>query len=211
MAVRKVAGYGDVAKANVFQLLFDTNDLSGSPRWEAYDNSESFPVRTEPGTVIASSLLIIGNDSNSNLSGICLFATTNGVPGVKPGGATAGSANPNRLKGTVSYVTDPTEPNAGDAILYNMIIEIHNSFEPSDDTEFVLQCRYAYTGSPPDLYWKFNNETEGGDEETPDWDGMTPGTDGVRHGDSGSAAPEYYANIPVSSTEDTDAAWVVIE
>lgn len=201
----QVIGYGNIDAANVFQLTFD-EALSSDPIWEAYDNASVFPLVDSYGSTVAGKLFI-GTTGNSNKPMIALVATTGGSPGASwlPASATAGSANPNRLKGTTNYVTDTDYVAAApSSITWNMCVEIPYDMEPSDDMEHLLQCKYTYTGDAPGLVWAYNTGTEG----TPVWTTMTPGTDGIRHCASGASAPNYYANIPYSSVEVTTEAHI---
>jgi hypothetical protein len=133
-----------------------------------------------------------------------LAATTSAAPGAnwKPASATAGSANPNRLKGTTNYVTDPTTPTAGQAILFNLGAEIpYDAAVPSSSSmAHMIQCRYTYTGAAPTLTWAFNEGTEG----TPSWTTITPGTHGIRYCNSSTswAAGPYKLTLPASSVVD---------
>lgn len=200
----QVTGYGNIAKANVFKLSFSEN-LSSDPVWEAYDNGQAFPLVDASGSTTAGKLFI-GTTGNSNKPMIGLVATTGGAPSSSwlPASATAGSANPNRLYGTTSYVTDSDYDTSSDYITWNMCVEIPYDMEPSDDMDHLLQCKYTYTGSAPSLTWAYNTGTEG----APIWTTMTPDTDGIRHCAAGASAPNYYANIPYSGVEVTTVGWV---
>lgn len=200
----KAEGYGNLDKQNVFKLTF-SEDLSAAPIWEAYDNSETFPAVDSYGSTTAGKLFV-GTTVNGDIAMICLVATTSASPGADwiPAGATGGSANPNRLEGTTSYVTDPTTPSSGEAILWNMVVELPSDLEPSDDMEHLLQVKYSYIGSTPALSWFYNDNTEG----APNWVGITRVTHGIRHSASGASGPNYYANIPFAGVEETVEGWI---
>lgn len=202
----KATGYGNNSTArNVFGVLF-SQALSSLIKYEAYDNDQTFPavdtVTTTNNTVLA------GTAGNSNKSMVCLVDTTNAAPvsAWKPASATAGEANPNRLKGTTSYVEqDGSVLGSGGRATYNMVIEIPSDTQTSDSMGFDLLVRYTYTGTAPTVTFQFNEGTEG----TPSWTSLTIGTHGVKHCRSGSSAPSnLYANIPLSGTEDTAEGWV---
>jgi hypothetical protein len=133
-----------------------------------------------------------------------LAATTSAAPGAnwKPASASAGSANPNRLKGSTNYVTDPTTPGAGGAILFNIGLEVpyDASVPSSSSAAHMIQVRYTYTGSAPSLTWAFNEGSEG----TPSWTTITPGTHGLRYCNSSTswAAGPYKLTLPASGTVD---------
>ncbi|MFA5376509.1 MAG: hypothetical protein WC455_12255 [Dehalococcoidia bacterium] len=208
MAVGKATGYGNNSTArNVFKCTFN-HALSSAVKYEAYDNDETFP--TLDTVVTTANDILAGTAGNSTTSMVCLVDTTNAAPDSdwKPASATAGTANPNRLKGTTSYVTQAGAVRGdNEAITWNMVIEI-----PSDATTamafgFDLLLRYTYTGTAPTLTWAYNTGTEG----SANWVTMTPGTDGMLHcrtGSGGTGDGHYYANIPAADTEDTVECWI---
>lgn len=203
----KATGYGNNSTAtNVFRITFSTA-LSGAPKYEAYDGG-TYPAVGSAVTV--ANKVLAGTAGNSNKSMVCLV-DTNSAPSSawKPASATGGSANPNRLKGTTSYVTAGNTPGAGGVVKFNMVIEVPSDATPTPTTDwaFDLLVRYTYTGSAPTLTWAFNEGTEG----APTWTTLTPGTHGIRHTRAGiSGGGPYLANIPASSTEDTAEGWVAV-
>jgi len=200
-----VTGYSIISQVNVFRLTF-SEALSAQPRWEAYDNAQSFPLRDEPGSTVAKKIFI-GTTANGSRPMLMLAAQTSGAQTAWPPNPLSGPDHyVNRLKGTDYYVTDPTTPTAGGSILFNMTAEIPNDLEPSDNSEMnhVLQCRYFYTTATPTLTWSYNE----GSEATPTWISMLPGTNGIRHCSTGAVATEYYAEIPYTGVQNTNVGWV---
>lgn len=198
------AGNNSVAQ-NVFRITF-SQALSTAPKYEAYDGG-TFPAVGSAVTV--ANAVLAGTAGNSNKSMVSLVDVTNAAPSSnwKPASATAGSANPNRLKGTTNYVTSPATPGAGGTVRFNMVVEVPSDATPTPTSNwaFDLLVRYTYTGSAPSLSWHFNEGTEG----SPTWTAFTPGTHGMRHTRAGvSSGGPYLANIPASSTEDTADIWV---
>lgn len=200
----KATGYGNNSTAqNVFKITF-SEALSAAPKYEAWDNSQTFPAKDASGSTTAKTIFV-GTAGNSNKPMLCLVDTYSAPSSDwKPASATAGSANPNRLKGTTNYVTAGNTPGAGGAITFNMVLEMPYDVTTSDTFEHILQIRYSYTGSAPTLTWSFNEGSEG----TPTWTTMTPGTHGIRHCKSGAGAGNYYATVPESGTQDTEEGWV---
>ena len=206
----KAKGYGNNSTSrNVFKLTF-SQDLSSLVKYEAYDNDQTFPALDTVVTVAND--VLAGTAGNSNKSMVCLVDASNAAPSSawKPASATAGEANPNRLKGTTNYVEqDGSIVTATGAITYNMVIEVPSDATTSMAMGFDVLFRYTYTGTAPSLTHAYNDDGTGS-EAVPDWVTMTPGTHGVIHCRSGSGAAgdgHYYANIPASSTEDTAEGW----
>lgn len=202
----KATGYGNASTArNVFRVTF-SQALSSAPKYEAWDGG-SFPAvgsgTTTTGRIFAGTT---GNGSKPMLS---LVDTSSGAPtsSWKPTSATAGSANPNRMKGQTNFVTATATPGAGGTITFNMVVEIPSDHVTTDALTPDILIRYTYTGSAPSLTWAFNEGSEG----SPTWTTLTPGTHGIRHTRAGiSAGGPYLANIPASSTEDTAEGWVTV-
>ena len=190
----QATGGGYITKQYVMRLTF-SELLSSDPRWEAWDNTQTYPAVDSYGSTVTGALFV-GTTSYARPM-IALMATTGGAGVSWPSTATDGNANPNKLKGTTSYVVDTNYPETAPGTIYfNMAADIPNDLEPSEDMNWLLQCRYSYTGSSPTLSWYYNTGTEG----SPSWTGLTPGTDGIRLCASGASSP-YYANIPYSGTE----------
>lgn len=202
----KATGYGNNSTArNVFAVSFSQN-LSSLVKYEAYDNDQTFPAVDTVLTV--ANIILAGTTGNSNKSMVCLVDTSNAAPSSawKPANATAGEANPNRLKGQTNYVEqDGSIVTAGGRITFNMCVEVPYDTQTSDPMGFDLLVRYTYTGTAPTVTFQFNEGTEG----TPTWTSLTVGTHGIKHCRSGSSSPSnLFANIPVSGTEDTAEGWV---
>lgn len=210
MAAYKATGYGNNSTAQlVFGVLF-SEALSALVKYYAFDNDQTFP-QTDTVETVANDVLA-GTAGNGNLSMVSLIDTTNAAPSSdwKPAGATAGEANPNRMKGQTSYVEqDGSLRGSLERITFNMVVEV-----PSDATTamafgFDLKIVYSYTGAAPTVTWQINTGSEG----TPSWQDIAPDTYGILHCRAGSGPSgqggdgNYYANIPESGTEDTAEAW----
>jgi hypothetical protein len=131
-------------------------------------------------------------------------ATTSTSPGDdwKPAAATAGSANPNRLEGDTSYVTDPTTPSAGGHIYFNLGIEVpYDATVPSTTTlAHIIQVRYRYSGAVPTVTFAANEGTEA----SPTWTTVVPGNNGVRYCNAGTnwSTGPYRLTLPETGTVD---------
>lgn len=206
----KAVGYGNNSTArNVFAFYTD-QALSSAIKYEAYDNDQTYPaLDTQTSTT---NIVLAGTAGNSNKSMVCLVCTSNAAPASnwKPASATGGSANPNRLKGTTSYVTQTGSTlTAGTRATFNMVIEVPSDTLTTDSMGFDLLVRYTYTGTAPAPKFQFNDAASG-TEGTPTWTDLNPATPhGIKHCRSGSSSPSnLYANIPASSTEDTAEGWI---
>ena len=207
----KATGYGNLSTArNVFSVNFSTA-LSSLVRYGAYDNDHTFPAL---GALTSSGYTIfIGTAGNSNKPMIGLIDTTNAAPSSDwfPASATGGSANPNRLKGLTSYVTQAGAIRDGSSntrITYNMAVEVPSDATTSSTMSFDLVFFYTYTGAAPDVTHAYNSGTEG----SPTWTTITPGSghQGVVHTRAGSGVGNgFYANIPASSVEKTAEGWII--
>jgi hypothetical protein len=210
MIPNKATGAGNNNAANVFKITFSTA-VSTPPKLEAWDNSQAFPAKDAAGATTAKEIFT-GTTGNGSKPMIYLAATTSAAPGAnwKPASATAGSANPNRLKGSTNYVTDPTTPGAGDAILFNLGAEVpYDAAVPSTSSmAHMIQVRYTYTGAAPTLTWAFNEGTEG----SPSWSTITPGTHGLRYCNSSTswAAGPYKLTLPAASVVDAGEIGVTV-
>lgn len=198
----KATGAGNNNAQNVFKITFSTA-LSTAPKIEAWDNSQTFPAKDAAGATVAKEIFT-GTAGNSSKPMLYAVSTTGGAPGAnwKPASATAGSANPNRLKGTTNYVTDTATPGAGGATLFNLGIEApYDAAVPSSSSmAHMIQVRYTYTGAAPTLTWAFNEGTEG----SPSWTTITPATHGIRYCNSSTnwAAGPYKLTLPAASVVD---------
>ena len=206
----KVTGAGNNSTAqNVYRVTFSTA-LSSAPKIEAWDNSSTFPARDASGSTVTKEIFVgtTGNGSKPMLSAV---ATTSVAPSSawKPASATAGSANPNRLKGTTNYVTDPTTPGAGGNIRFNACVEVpYDASVPSSSSmNAMIQIRYTYTGTAPTITWDANEGTE----TTPTWTTATPGTHGIRYCNAAATVSDsnsWKLTLPDSSTVDDGAQLV---
>lgn len=175
-------------------------------RYEMYDRTQAWPGT---GTLVTvAKKIFVGTTVNGNKPMMSLVDATSSAPASawKPASPTAGSANPNRMKGQTNYVTSQAIPLTTVPLLFNQVLEVPSDLLATEDAEMDhdLLVRYWYAGAAPTLTWAFNEGTEG----TPTWITMTPSTHGVRHCKSGAGAGNYYATIPESGTEDTAEGWV---
>jgi len=193
-------GYGNENAANVFRISF-SQDCSQAAKYEMYDRTAAWPATGVLVTVAKK--IFVGTTVNGDIPMMSLVCTMDGLPGAawKPASPTAGSANPNRMKGQTNYVTSTSTPTAALPLKFNMVLEVPSDLLATEDSEMYhdLLVRYWYTGTAPTLTWAFNEGTEA----TPTWTTMTPDTHGIRHCKSGAGVGDYYAIIPESGTEDT--------
>jgi len=209
----KATGAGNNNAANVFKVNFDTA-LSTAPRYEAWDNSATFPAKDAAGSTTAKEIFV-GTTGNSSKPMLYLVDTNAGAtaPGSnwKPASATGGSAVKNRMLGTTSYVTAANTPDGGanPFITFNIGLEApYDAAVPSTSSmNFLLQIRYTYTGTAPTLVYSFNE----GSEATPSWTTLTPGTHGLRFCNSGTVGGgPYKLTLPASSVVDAAEVWVTV-
>lgn len=198
----QITGAGNQDARYVFKVTF-SQELFAAPKIEAWDNAETFPSRTLTGATVAKEIFT-GTTGNGSIPMLYAIATTSNSPGDnwKPTAATAGSANPNRLVGETSYVTDPTTPSAGESIYFNLGVEIPSDATVPSTTSLahVIQIRYTYSGTIPVVTFYANEGTE----TSPTWTEMTPGTNGVRYCDAGTdiSISSYKLTLPESGVID---------
>ena len=205
----KVTGGGNNSTAqNVFKVTFDTA-LSAAPQIRGWDNSATFPAVDAAGSTVIKEAFA-GTTGNSNKPMFAAVATTSAAPSSNwmPASATAGTANPNRLKGTTNYVTDPTTPGAAGAILFNLSAEFpSDAAVPSVSSQNILiEVLYQYTGVAPVPVVTFNEGTEG----SPSWTTLTAGTHGIRLVNVGTIAGTYKFTLPLTSVDTVDELWVTL-
>jgi hypothetical protein len=199
----KATGYGNNSTAaNVFQITF-TQALSSAPRYEAYDGAV-FPA-TGSATTVTNGIFTAGSGTSTSMLSLVDTSTAGPSSNWKPVNGSAGSANPNRMKGTSYYVTSTVTPGAGGTIKWNEVLEVPSTATTSTTMAHDLLVRYTYTGTAPSLTWAFNEGTEG----SPTWTTMVPGTNGLRHCRTGTVSGgPYLADIPAAGTQDTTEGWV---
>jgi len=202
----KATGYGNNSTArNVFRISFSQN-CSQAAKYEMYDRTAAWPSTGSLTTTTKK--IFVGTTGNGNIPMMSHVDATSSAPSSnwKPASPTAGSANPNRMKGQTNYVTSQATPTTSVPLLFNQVLEVPSDLTPGDSSEMYhdLLVRYYYTGSAPTLTWAFNEGTEG----VPTWTTMTPNTHGIRHCKSGAGAGNYYATIPESGTQDSQEGWV---
>lgn len=208
----KAIGAGQATAAtNVFRITWSTA-LSTAPKYEAWDNSATFPAKDAAGATTTKEIFT-GTTGNGSKPSLYLYdgGATPTAPGTnwKPTSATGGSANPNRLKGTTNYVTAGATPGAAGFIWFNMGGEFgFDATVPSTTAyNYLLQIRYTYTGSAPTLTYSYN---DGGTEGSPTWLTWVPGTNGMRHVNVGTISGTYKLTLPTSSTVDTGEIWITV-
>lgn len=198
----QITGAGNQDAQYVFRVSF-SEDLSAAPNIEAWDNALTFPSKTTTGTTVAKEVFT-GTTGNGDIPMLYAVSTTSATPGDnwKPAAATAGAANPNRLEGDTSYVTDPTTPSSGESIYFNLGIEVpYDATVPSTTSlAHVIQIRYRYSGSVPSITIAGNEGTEA----TPVWTTLVPGTNGVRYCNAGTdwTSGPYKLTLPETGTVD---------
>ncbi len=203
-----VGGGNNSTAANVFRITW-SQALSVAPKYEMWDNSSTFPAVDAAGATVVKEAFV-GTAGNSSKPEYALYCTSSAGPGGAnwmPASATAGSANPNRMKGSTNYVTDPTTPGAGGYTKFNIAAEFaSDAAVPSSSSQnILLQVVYQYTGSAPTLTYAYN---DGGSEGTPSWTTLTPGTHGIRPVNTGTSSGTYKFTLPASSVATTDELWV---
>ena len=107
----KAVGGGNSSTAmNVFRVSF-SQALSAAPQYQAWDNGSTYPAVDASGSTTVKEAFT-GTTGNSSKPEYALIDTTSAAPSSNwlPSSASAGSANPNRLKGSTNYVTSPVTP-----------------------------------------------------------------------------------------------------
>lgn len=204
----KVVGGGNNSTAqNVFRLTF-SQAVSAAPIYKMFDNSSTFPAVDAAGSTTAKEAFT-GTAGNSSKPMYALVDTTNAAPSSNwfPASATAGSANPNRMKGSTNYVTSPSTPTVGGAIKFNLSAEFPSdaSVPSTSSQNILLQVEYQYTGSAPTLTYAYN---DGGSEGSPVWTNFTPGTHGIRLVNTGTSSGTYKYTLPSSGVATVGELWV---
>ena len=209
----KISGAGPNDATKCIKVIF-SQTLSTAPKIEAWDNAGTFPGKDSSGSTTAKEIFT-GTVNNGYIP--CLAAWSGGSEsdGIKPGktdwhpiSATAGSANPNLLKGTTNFVTCTNTPSATGNIVFNVSLKIADDMTVPSTTSMahLIQVRYTYTGTAPTLTFYYN---DGGDDTTPVWLTFAPGTDGIRFCDTGTIAGTYV--LTLAGTGDSKTApevWV---
>ena len=209
----KVAGGGgDNNATKCFKVTFSTA-LASAPKIEGWDNSSSYPAVDSDGSTTAKEIFT-GTTVNTSLPMLAAWSGGAEATGNKPGAswhpatATAGSANPNLLKGQTNYVTCTNTPAAGGNIVFNLSLKIPGDATVPSTTGFahLVQIRYTYSGLNPALAFFFN---EGGDDTTPAWTAFAPGTNGIQFVNASTVSGTYALTLPgPSSTRVAPEIWV---
>lgn len=195
----KAVGYGNNSTARNVLAFYTDQALSSAIQYYAYDNDQTFPTTDTLTTV--TNIVLAGKTGNGSKSMISLVDTTNAAPvkDWKPWTATGGEANPNRLKGTTSYVEqDGSILTAATRATFNMVAEIPFDTLTTDSMGFDIQVLYTYTGTAPAPAFQFNDAVSG-TEGTPTWTGLTINTHGFKHTRSGATSTTLYADIPLQT------------
>ena len=214
MIPNKATGAGNNNATVVFKATF-SEDLSSSPRIEAWDNSQTFPAVDVTGSTISKEIFTgtTGNGSKPMLAGyIGGLSDAPELPGASwhPASAVAGGANPNLLKGSTNFVNTTVIPGAGGAdkaIVFNLSQRVpFDATVPSTSSmNALVLIRCNYTGAAPIISLAFNKGTE----DTPSWTTMTAGTHGVRFCNAGTiSGGPYKLTLPESGTVDAGEQWV---
>jgi len=200
----KITTIGNKDTANVFKATF-SEALALPPKIEAWDNAETFPERTSYGATTIKQIFA-GTTGNESLPMLYAAATTGSSPGSdwKPTSVTAGGATINRLKGSTNYVLDPTTPDAGESITFNIGLEVpYDAVETAGEMEHTIQLRYFYSGDTPTVTLHGNSGTEG----TPVWEEITTDTTGIRFCDV-TIEGDYHLTLSQAGTVDAQNAWI---
>lgn len=210
----QVVGGGPVKATQCFKMVF-SQALSSAPKIEAWDNSSTFPAKVASGITTAKEVFT-GTTLNGDIPMLAAWSggaeSDGNLPASAswhPASATAGSANPNLLKGMTNYVTCTNTPGLGGNIVFNLSLKIaQDCTVPSTVTmAHVIQVRYTYTGTAPAVTCYYN---DGGSEDTPSWTVFTPGTHGIRFTSDTAEAGSYDLTLP-SIADETKVAqelWV---
>lgn len=204
----KIVGFGNNSTAqNVLRVTF-SQALSAAPLYKMFDNSSTFPAVDASGSTTAKEAFA-GTAGNSSKPMYALVDTSSAAPSSNwlPASATAGSANPNRMKGSTNYVTSPVTPTAGGTIRFNITAEFPSdaSVPSSSSQNILLQIEYQYTGSAPTLTYAYN---DGGTEGSPSWTNFTPGTHGIRLVNTGTSSGTYKLTLPSSGVVVCQEGWI---
>jgi hypothetical protein len=207
----KVIGGGNYNATQCLRVDF-SEALSTAPKLEAWDNVSAYPVSDALGATTANELFT-GTAGNGNIPMLACWSGGQVSAPVSPGAswhpasATAGSANPNLLEGSTSFVTATVMPAALGNIIYNLSFRV-----PSDATvpsassmAFLMQVRYTYTGLPPVLSFRYNNA---GTEGTPIWTVYTAGSEGVRFANIGTVGAPFKLTLPAAGQLYAGELWV---
>lgn len=116
MIPSKVTGGGNNSVAQNVLRIAISEALSSLPIYKMWDNSEAYPAVDPQGTTTIKEAFV-GTTNNSDKPEYALVDTTSAIPSSDwlPANAVNGSANPNRMKGSVNYVTSPVIPTPKDA------------------------------------------------------------------------------------------------
>jgi hypothetical protein len=208
----KVTGAGPVKATECFKVTF-SQALSTAPIIEAYDNSSSYPAVDASGMTTAKEIFT-GTTINTSIPMLAAWSggaeADGNLPASAswhPAAATAGSANPNLLKGATNYVTCTNTPGAAGNIVFNLSLKV-----PSDATvpgtvgmSHLVQIRYTYTGTAPALAFYCNEGTEA----VPSWTQLTPGTHGIQFVNASTSSGTYDLTLPgTGETKVAPELWV---
>lgn len=231
----KAVGYGNNSTArNVFGITF-SQPLSAAPQYETYDGG-TFPAVGSGTTVTGKALA--GSAGNGNKTMVCVVDTSAAAPtsAWKPASASAGAANPNRVKGQTSYVLSgmtaagasgvgayATGFSKGASNLGNGTGAVDSATNPAGVLRWNEMLELPSDVVPTDnltydllVRYQYTGSApalawyynDGGVEATPVWTALTPGTHGLRHCNAGTVSGTYKLDIPPSGTVDAAEGWV---
>ena len=196
----KGAGNGSTAR-NVFKVTFSAA-LYEAPKLTAWDG---FDINTVLKKIFT------GTAGNGNIPMISGAATTDAAPpsNWKPASPVSGGAAINRLKGNENYVVLSVS-GSPDAVRFNLCWDIPADVGAEEDLNSVISVEYAYSSTPPDLAWFFNDEDAGGTEGTPVWTQFSVGSSGsfLKPTDSGVSPPDLVFTLPPSGAKENPELWV---
>lgn len=204
------AGHANAA-TKVFKVTF-SEALSTAPKIESWDNSLTYPAKDAAGATVAKEIFT-GTTGNTSYpmaaawSGGAEALPTAPVANWHPATPTAGSANPNLLKGTTNFVTCTNVPGAAGNTLFNISLRVPSDATVPSTTSMnaLVQIRYTYTGVVPVLAFLYN---DGGTEAAPVWLAFTVGTHGIRFCNTGTVAGTYKLTLPATGQVYAGEVWV---
>jgi len=203
------AGYSSTVR-NVFKINWSFG-LSAEPQYQMWDNSQTFPLVDIAGsTVVKEAFTGTAGNSNKPMYALASTSSLGTISGWLPAVEVAGSANPNRMKGTTNYVTDTTIPGDNADTTFNITAEFpFDAAVPSSSSQnILLQVQYQYTGNAPVLAYSYNDDAATGTESSPVWEPFVPGVNGMRPVNTGTVAGNYKFTLPAASVSYVEEVWV---
>lgn len=145
--------------------ITNSTALSTAPKLEAWDDNSHSTTAKE---------ILAGTTGTGNTSFIKAYNSGTEASNTPPSQnwcanntATAGSANPNALKGTTNYVTANSTPGANGDTTWALACCIPSDASAGETGHTgVLTYEYTYTGSAPTIQWYVNTADS---DSTPNW------------------------------------------